>query len=396
MDFRFTKEEEAFRQEIRQFLKRELPPGWTGMEEAVLSMEEGWASYKSFIRKLGAKGWLNMHWPKEYGGMSATPIEQLILTEELAYNRAPAQIDLGPWVGFTIILHGSEEQKKKYLPGIATGEAEWCIGYSEPGAGSDLAAVQTSAVEDGDEYVVNGQKTFISLAQLADYCWLAVRTDPDVPKHKGISMLIVDMKTPGITVRPLLDMRGLQTFNEVFFDDVRVPKENLVGEKNRGWYLVVAELDIERTSFGGGVNISARSKRILEELVDFAKKTRLNGEPLASNPLVRHKLAERAVEIEVSRLLAYRLTWMVSKRIIPNYESSVSKLYGSEMTQRLANTGMQIMGLYGQLEPGSKWVPLRGRIEQVYLWTVAETIGAGTSEIQRSIIAIRGLGLPRG
>ncbi|RLC71049.1 MAG: hypothetical protein DRI26_05930, partial [Chloroflexi bacterium] len=223
MDFRFTREEEVFRQTIRDFLQQELPPWWEGIE--ALGTDEGWAFYRSFVRKMGAKGWLNMHWPKEYGGMSATPMQQLIFTEEMAYHCAPAQIDLGPWVGSTIIVHGSDEQKRKYLPGIATGEAEWCIGYSEPGAGSDLAAIQTRAVEDGDEYVINGQKIFTSLAHRADYCWLAVRTDPDAPKHRGISMFVVDMRTPGITVRPLIDMAGLHTFNEVFFDDVRVPRE---------------------------------------------------------------------------------------------------------------------------------------------------------------------------
>lgn len=394
MDLRFTKEEEAFRQDIRDFLKQELPASWEGIE--LLATEEGWAFYRSFVRKMGAKGWLNMHWPKEYGGMAATPMQQLIFTEEMAYYGAPAQIDLGPWVGSTIIVHGSDEQKKKYLPGIAIGEVEWCIGYSEPGAGSDLAAVQTQAVEDGDEYVINGQKIFTSLAHRADYCWLAARTDPDVPKHKGISMLVVEMSTPGITVRPLIDMAGYHTFNEVFFDAVRVPRENMVGGKNQGWYLLLTELDIERTSFGGGVNISARSRRILEELVQCTNETKQNGEVLSKDPLIRQKLAERAVEIEVSRLLAYRLSWMLSQGIIANYEASVSKLIGSEVAQRLANTGMQILGLYGQLEPRSKWVRLRGRIEQLYLWTVAETIGAGTSEIQRNIIAMRGLGLPRG
>lgn len=394
MYFGFTQKEEAFRQEIRDFLKGELPAWWEGVE--ALFTEEGWAFYRSFVRKMGAKGWLNMHWPKEYGGMSATPMQQLIFTEEMAYHSAPAQIDLGPWVGSTIIVHGTEEQKRKYLPGIASGEAEWCIGYSEPGAGSDLAAVQTRAVEDGDEYVINGQKIFTSLAHRADYCWAVARTDPNAPKHRGISMFVVDMRTPGITVRPLLDMAGQHTFNEVFFDDVRVPRDSMVGGKNQGWYLLLTELDIERTSFGGGVNISARSKRILEEMVQYARETKRNDVVLAKDPLIRRKLAERGVEIEISRLLAYRLSWMLSQGIIANYEASVSKLFGSEMAQRLANTGMEMLGLYGQLEPGSKWVRLRGWVERLYLWTVAETIGAGTSEIQRNIIAMRGLGLPRG
>jgi len=380
MDFRFTSEEEAFRQTIRDFLKQELPESWEG--GGYMLSEEGWAFYRSFIRKMGAKGWLNIHWPKEYGGMAATPMQQLILTEELNYHNAPAQIDLGPWVGSTIIVHGSEEQKRKYLPDIASGEAEWCIGYSEPNAGSDLAALETRAVEDGDQYQINGQKIWTSLAHRANYCWLAARTDPDAPKHRGISMFVVDMKTPGITVRPLIDMAGVHTLNEVFFDDVRVPRENMVGGKNQGWLLLLTELDIERTSFGGGVNISARSKRVLEELLQYVSETKLSGDVLAKDRLIRHKLPERAVE-------------MLSQGLIASYEASISKVFGSEMAQRLANTGMEILGLYGSLQRESKWAALKGMMAQLYQYTVAETIGAGTSEIQRNIIAIRGLGLPR-
>lgn len=393
MDFKFTREEEEFREGIRDFIKEELPSWWQGIES--MTTEEGWNFYREFIRKLGKKGWLNMHWPKAYGGMDATPMQQLIYTEEMAYYGAPAQIDLGPWVGSTIIVHGTEEQKKKYLPGIASGEVEWCIGYTEPDAGSDLAGIRTRAEEDGDDYIINGQKIFTSLAHRADYCWLVARTGDEDSRYKGLSMFVVDMKTPGVDVRPLIDILERHTFNEVFFDHVRVPKENMVGGRNQGWYLLVTELDIERTSFGGGVNISARSRRVLEQLCDYVKEVKVNGTPLSENPLIQQKLAKSAMEIEVSRFLAYRLSWMLTKGIIANYEASVSKLFGSEMAQRLANTGMEILGPFGPLEPGSKWARIKGEIERLYLWTVSETIGAGTSEIQRNIIALRGLGFSR-
>ncbi|MDY6934591.1 MAG: acyl-CoA dehydrogenase family protein [Spirochaetota bacterium] len=394
MNFQFSKNEEDFRKEIQEFLKQELPDGWGGLEESVQA-PEGWEFYKNFMKKLGAKGWLTMSWPKEYGGMSATPMEQLVFMEEMAYHNAPAMSIATTWVGPTILLYGSEEQKNRYLPGISKGEIEICLGYSEPNAGSDLASLQTRAVRDGDHYIVNGQKVWTSLAHKSDYCWLAARTDPNVSKHKGISMFIVDINTPGITIRPLIDIRGFHTFNEVFFDDVKVPADCLVGGENNGWYILATALDLERTSFGGGINITADSQHILEDLLTYVKETKRNGEPLSKDPLIQHKLAQCAVEIEVSRLLAYRLSCMANENIVANHEASVSKLFGSEMSQRIAKIGMEILGLYGPLELPSKWTPLEGKIQQLYLWTLANAIGAGTSEIQRNIIALRGLNLPR-
>lgn len=395
MDFRFSAEEEAFRREVREFLDSEIPERWRELGYGVWEeTDESWAITKAWNRKLGEKGWLALSWPKEYGGQARSLIEQLILDEEMAYHGTPTGIEtvmtIG-WVCPTIMIFGTEEQKRDYLPRAAKGDIVFCLGYSEPGAGSDLAGVQTRAVEDGDVYVVNGQKIFTTVAHRADYCWLAARTDPDAPKHKGISMFVVDMKTPGITVRPLINMLGFHSFNEVFFDDVRVPKENLVGEKDRGWYQLAVALDFERS----GVGMPAGAKRTLEELVEYCKETQCNGEPLARDPVIRHKLSERAVEIEVNRLICYRITWMQSKGIIANYEASMGKLFSSELLYRLANTGMQILGLQGQLDRGSKWAPLRGKIAREYLSSHSIGIGAGTSEIQRNIIAMRGLGLPR-
>ncbi|MFQ5924475.1 MAG: acyl-CoA dehydrogenase family protein [Dehalococcoidia bacterium] len=395
MDFRFTPEEEAFRKEVREFLESEIPKDCPALEERT-RIDESWPFLRQLSRKLGEKGWLAIAWPKEYGGQDRSVMEQLIFAEETCYRRVSVAGNTAVTiVGPVLMLYGSEEQKREYLPRIAKGEIDFCLCYSEPGAGSDLASLQCRAVEDGDDFVISGQKTFTSLAHLTEYAWLAARTDPDVPKHKGISLFIVDMKTPGITVRPLIDMLGRHRFNEVFFDEVRIPKSCLVGERNRGWYHLATALDFERTP-----NLaffpSAAIRPILEDLVQFAKEVKRNGQPLAEDPVVRRKLAEMFIQYEVGRTLAYRVAYMLEKGLIPNYEASIVKLYSTELHQRVANMGMEILGLYGQLEAGSKWAQLRGSIEYDCLNSVSATIGAGTSEIQRRIIATRGLGLPRG
>jgi alkylation response protein AidB-like acyl-CoA dehydrogenase len=290
------------------------------------------------------------------------------------------------------MLYGTDEQKARFLPPITKGEAVWCQGFSEPGAGSDLASLQTTAVQDGDEFVVNGSKIWTSYAHLADWMILLARTDPEAPKHKGISFFLLDMKTPGITVAPLIDALGRHQFNQVFFDNVRVPRDCLVGELNRGWYVSTATLDFERS----GIQRVMGSLRTFRQLVTYARETQRNGRPVAAHPLVRYKLADLQVEFEVGRLLSYRVAWMQARGQIPNYEASVAKLYGTELAQRLANAGVRIMGLGGQLGPGSPWAPLQGKLETLYLAAAALTVAAGTSEIMRGIIAGRGLGMPRG
>lgn len=393
MDLRFTEKEEAFRKEVREFIQRELPPGWSGVQPGT---GEAWELQRRFTRKLGQRGWLGISWPREYGGQEASPIEEAILYEEIAYHRAPAEAMLVIGVGIvgpTIMLYGSPEQKRRHLPGITRGEVFWCQGFTEPGSGSDLASLQTRAVEDGDDFIISGQKTFISVAHLADWCYMIARTDPDAPKHKGLSYFLVDMKSPGITVRPLISMTGLHHINDVFFDDVRVPRESLLCEKNRGWYMAVTTLDFERFSLSATAGYVRRS---LDELIEYVREARQNGGALAEDRNIRQRLAEMAIEIEILRLLNYRVLWMHTQKLIPNYEASMAKLYSGELTQRLAHTGMQIMGLYGQLASGSKWVPLGGSISGAYLNSVSATIQGGTSEIQRTIVAVRGLGLPRG
>jgi 3-oxocholest-4-en-26-oyl-CoA dehydrogenase alpha subunit len=392
MNLRFTENEDVFRQEIRDFLNKELPPNWTGLAEDFHDADERWAFSKAFLRKMAAKGWLQVNWPKEYGGLAATPMQMAIFAEEGGYHLSPFLPSSG-WIGPAIIAHGTEAQKKRYLPGLAAGETELCIGYSEPGAGSDLFSLKTKAEERDDCYIVNGQKIFTSLAHRADYCWLAARTDPNLPKHKGISIFMVDMKTPGITVRPLLDMAHKHTFNEVFFDNVRVPKDCMIGKKNGGLAPIITELDIERAG-GGGVDTAARCKRFLEDSVKYAKETKRLGKPLSKDPIVRQALAERAVEIETLRLLAYRVAWQLAKGAAVNYEASVCKVYGSEMQYRLAETGGRLLGLHSELEH-SKWSHLPDEMWYVCINAITWIIGGGTNEIQRNMIATLGLGLPR-
>ena len=396
MDFRFTEEEVAFKAEVHQWLKQEIPQRWTELDPGIWEeTEESWSISRQFQRKLGQKGWLAPAYPKEYGGLELSHMKRLMLAEELAYNRAPISVEVEitvNWVAPTIILFGNERQKKEYGTRVAKGEIIFCIGYSEPNAGSDLAALQTRAVKVGDEYIINGQKIWCSYAHLADYCWLAVRTDPNVSKHKGISMFIVDMKTPGITVRPLINILNHHSFNEVFFDDVRIPRDNLVGQENNGWYQLVIALDIERSSIG----TAAAQQRIIEELVRYAKETRRNGKPIANDPLLRNQLAEMAVENEILRMMCYRIAWMYTKGIHPSYESSMTMVFSSELMRRLANVGMHIMGHYGELDRDSKWAPLNARIMRMYLSSISIGVGGGSNEIQRNIIAMRGLGLPRG
>jgi 3-oxocholest-4-en-26-oyl-CoA dehydrogenase alpha subunit len=390
MDFRFSPEEEAFRSEIRAFLKSELPSDWSrgeGSGNLGEGADDSWNFLRNFQKKLSQKGWLTRGWPVEYGGQAAGVMQQVIYNEEMSYQRAPTQLGVGPdRVGPTIILYGTDEQKEQHLPGIANAETVWCQGFSEPAAGSDLAALETKAVVDGDSFVVNGQKIWTSLAHKADWCILLVRTDQDAPKHKGISYLLVDMKLPGITIAPLVDLTGRHAFNQLFFEDVRVPRDCLVGELNRGWYVAAATLDFERS----GINRVVAGIRVYEELVEFARQNEL-----ADKDAARIMLAELGIELTAGKLLAYRVASMQAKGQIPNAEASMSKMFGSELQQRIARSGMQIMGLNGQLETG-RWAPLAGRLEQYYLSTSALTVAAGTTEIQKNIIAGRGLGLPRG
>jgi alkylation response protein AidB-like acyl-CoA dehydrogenase len=381
MDFRLSTEQQAFQDEVTGFVRSGLPAGWDGEQGTI---DERMAVEREVMRRLAGKRWLALPWPKEYGGMGATPMEQLIFNEQMAYHRVPGYVNMGvAWVGPVVMLYGTDDQKRDYLGKIADGTDIWCTLYSEPGAGSDLASMQTRAVRDGDDYVINGQKIWTSFGHYADWGWLAARTDPDVPKHKGLSTFAIKMDTPGITVRPLVNMAGTHEFNEIFFEDVRIPASQLVGEENRGWYHVAVGLDFERSSIGATSN----ARRTVHDLVAYVSKRRA-----AARPEVRTRLADHAISVEVLRAMAYNIAALQEGGFAPTREAQMAKLFGAELQQRVAATGLQVFGMEGQASPdGTMAFPY----QYTLLRSVANTIEGGTSEIQRSVIATRGLGLPR-
>jgi alkylation response protein AidB-like acyl-CoA dehydrogenase len=389
VDFRDTPEQAAFRGTIEDWIRDDL----TEAERAPRSLafadaEESWQRTRAVRAKLAAKGWSAPSWPVEYGGMGLSVRQQAIFNETLAYHRIPGPDFIAiNYVGPTLMLYGTEQQKQRYLRPIVQGEEIWCQGYSEPGAGSDLASLQTRAVLQGDEFVINGQKIWTSGAHRADWMFILVRTDPEAPKHRGISYLLLDMKSPGIEVRPLLNMAGAHEFNEVFFSDVHVPRTNLVGELNRGWYVGMATLDFERSAIGS----SAAARRNLEDLVAVVSAS---GHPI--DGVQRQELADRFIEAEVAHMLSLRVLSMQDRQLVPNHEASVVKVYSTELNQRTARTAIKLLGLHGQLGHGSVAAPADGQWLHQYLRTVANSIEGGSSEIQRNIIATRGLGLPRG
>jgi alkylation response protein AidB-like acyl-CoA dehydrogenase len=345
---------------------------------------------RMWLRKLATKGWVAPAWPKEYGGAGLSVMQQFIFNEEMARAGAPRPNFLAIGLaGPTIIVHGTDAQKREHLGGILSGETFWCQGFSEPESGSDLASLETRAVQDGDDFIINGQKIWTSGAHRADRMMLLARTDTEQPKHKGISYFLVDMNTPGITVRPLTNMADTPSFNEVFFDNVRVPKKDLLGEINRGWYVATTTLDFERSGIISGAGL----ERLVSELIAYMRE-----HPLATgaSTQLRHEIAERWIETQVSIVLSYRVATMQSRGLVPNQEASITKLYGSELAQRIGRTAVKAGGLYGQLSAGSPYAPLGGRLDAWYRIAVGSTIAGGTSEIQRGVIAQRGLGLPRG
>jgi alkylation response protein AidB-like acyl-CoA dehydrogenase len=392
MRFNFTPDQEAFRTEVNDFLKESLPANWDGADNAI--DDEDYEFGRQFLKKLAPKKWIAPAWPVEYGGLGMSLWDQVIFNEAMGYARAPiVNTAAVGYLGPTIILYGTDEQKQQHLPGITSGDVIWCQGYSEPNSGSDLASLQTRAVKDGDDYIINGQKIWTSQAHYADWMFLIARTDPDAPKHRGISYFLVDMKTPGISVRPLINMADGEGFNEVFFENVRVPASGLLGELNRGWYIATTTLDFERSAIGG----TMQALRTLEDLTRFAKTEvdPATGRRLWDKPPVRHAIADLWLTSDVSRLLSYRVVSMQERGLVPNYESSINKVLTVEYVQRQARIGLGIMGLYGGIWGEGPWAKLRGRFAKSYVATVGSAIAGGTTEIQKNIIATRGLGLPR-
>ena len=391
MEYTFTADQEAFRGRVQSFIKDNWTPPPPRAHNGDDASNEAERSYE---KRLAKNGWLTMAWPKEYGGLAASHLEQLIFREESAYHGAPGGGGQGiSMVGPCLMVHGTEAQKREHLPKIASSEVHWGQGFSEPGSGSDLASLQTRAVRDGDDFVINGQKIWTSGAHHADWFHVLTRTNPDAPKHRGISYFLVNARAPGITVRPLINMLGDHEFNEVFFEDVRVPAENMMGEENRGWYVATTLLDFERS----GVTWSASGRRQIEQLIRYGKVNNGRHGRLVDDPGVRNGLAELRIATEAARWLSYRVVWMQSQGRVPNHEASMSKAFGSELSQRFANFGMKMIGLGSQrIANDDAGAPIGGAFGRNYMRTVPSTIAAGSSEIQRNIIATRGLGLPRG
>ena len=387
MDFSLSPEQEAFQKQVRQFIHEHLT---TELRDEVEREQYAIGPLgKKFVRLMGQQGWLGIGWPKEYGGQGRGAIDQWLFLEEMAAENLPTGGLTLNSAGPTLMRVGSERQKQEYLPRILTGEIEFAIGYTEPNAGSDLASLQTRAVREGDSYVINGQKIYTSAAHHSTHIWLLARTDFKAPKHRGISIFIVPIDAPGVTIRPLATM-GSERSNEVFFEDVRIPADNLVGEENQGWYYVTMALDFER------LMPHARIRRFVENLIDYAKNTVVDGRPLSKHPRVRIALARLAVEIELLRLFSLRSAWMIEHGQIPNAEASVFKIFMSELNQRISNAAQDIMGPYATLRAEDRLTAVEGRLEKLYRSFPLFKFAGGTNEVMRNIIAQRGLGMPRG
>jgi len=393
MDLNLTTEETKFRDELRIWLEANVPKDWGEWREKPL--EESFPYLRAWQRKLYEGGWAAVSWPKEYGGRGATLMEQSLFWEEMARVEAPPMansLGLG-LIGPTIIAYGTDEQKKRFIPKILSAEEIWCQGFSEPNAGSDLAALQTEARLDGDHYVVNGQKVWTSYGWIGDWCELVVRTDSNVPKHKGLSVLLIDMKSPGVEVRPLKQMTGESEFNEIFFRDVRVPVANLLGKVNDGWNVAVSTLMYERGSYGARLHLIF--KRAITRLIELANKFQKNGHPATQDPITRQKLAQCYAEIEIMRWNQLRAFSRVTATGVPGPEGSIQKIFWSELNQRLQQIAQEIFGPHGQLLAGDQDAVDNGIWSYGYLRTRGNTIEAGTSEVQRNIIGHFVLGLPR-
>jgi len=393
MDLSFNAEHEAFRRKVRAWLKANVPKRDKDGPLVEVGDPERIARLKEWQCKLYEAGYVAMGWPKEYGGQAADVVQQTIVNEELILARAPSLIGmLGvQMVGPTLIQHGTEEQKQRYLPKIVSAEEIWCQGYSEPGAGSDLASLKTRAELVGDEFVVNGQKVWTSNAQFSDWMFCLVRTDPDAPKHKGISYILIDMQTPGITVRPLIQMTGDPGFNEVFFEDVRVPRKNLVGELNRGWAVANATLAHERNMLGA----TTRTQQMFNGLVHLAQTRERYGKPASEDPVIRQKLADLMIRVEAMKYHSFRQLTDNIKGRSPGIGASINKLVSTELNHDLCAMAIEVLGSYGPLARDSKYVEDRGIWPYEFMFTLGLVIGGGTSQIQKNIISERGLGMPR-
>ena len=395
MDFKLSPQEEAFRDALRRWLTINAPGDWAKIRNRFATREEQVAFLRDWQRRLYEAGYVGLHWPGEYGGCGATIMEQAIFFEEMIRARAPELINvIGlDMAGPALIHHGTEAQKKRYLPKILSAEEIWCQGFSEPNAGSDLASLQTRAVLEDGHFVVNGQKVWTSYAHIAQWCILLVRTDPAVPKHKGLTYLLVDMRSPGVTVRPLRQLNGDAEFNEIFFENVRVPRENVLGQVNDGWSVAITTLMFER-----GPRTLTRQLMLgqaIDAAMELARRLPREGRKAAKDPLIRQRLAQFVIDCQALRYANLRSLTKLLRGEPPGPEGSAAKLFFSETWQRLLELLLELMGPYAQLWEGSDWAIEGGYWQFRFLRSRGDTIAAGTSEIQRNIIAERVLGLPK-
>ncbi len=388
MDFSLQ-EYAPFRAEVDQWVRDRWPSGFAPR------FETRGPEYVALSRKiqveLAQKGWLAGAWPVEYGGQGWSKLQQVTFNEAIAYRRVPLNSLGTSTIGPTIMVYGSPEQKERFLRGTASGEIFWSQGFSEPNAGSDLASLQTRAVADGDDFVINGAKIWGNHS-FADYCLLLTRTDPEAPKHRGITQFILPLKTtPGITVQPILDSNHHPHWTLMTLEDVRLPRSAVIGEVNRGWYQTATSLDFERSQ----ISWVANSRRTLETLYHLAKTRTRHGQPLIEDPQVRDRLGELTIQLEMARWLAYRVAYLQDNGQVPNYEASMSKVWSTETLQRIMREGMTLVGPLAPLTGGTEWAELEGTLNAEFWDSAGHTFAGGASEIQRNIIATRGLGLPR-
>jgi alkylation response protein AidB-like acyl-CoA dehydrogenase len=396
LDFTLTPEQEAFRARVRTWLEANIPREWKSMGATEVPRPEAYEFLKRWQAKLHEGGFIGVTWPKEYGGQGLTFVEEMILHQEMALQKAPPMLNvLGVGMaGPTIIAYGTEAQKKRYPEKILSCEEIWCQGYSEPNSGSDLAALQTRAVKDGEYYVINGQKVWTSLAHMADWMMLLARTDPSAPKHKGITYFLLDMHAPGVTVKPLKQMTGDSEFNEVFFDNVRVHEGQVLGEVNNGWAVGLTTLMFERLALGFGLQVRLRIS--LESMIDLARRMEKDGRAVTSDPVMRQKIAQLWIDTEALKYTGARAITKLLKGELPGPEASAGKMGWVETNQKLQELAMEIEGPYSQLAKGSDRAVDGGFWQYAFLRSRANSIEGGTTEIQKNIIGERVLGLPKG
>jgi alkylation response protein AidB-like acyl-CoA dehydrogenase len=398
VDFSLTPDQEAFRERVRSWLELNIPREWArrAMGSSEVPRPEAYQFLREWQRKLFDAGFIGLTWPVEYGGQGLTFVEEMILHQEMALLKAPSILNiLGVGMaGPTIIAYGTEAQKRRYPAKILSGEEIWCQGYSEPNAGSDLASLQTRAVKDGHEWVINGQKVWTSLAHLADWMMLLARTDPDAPRHKGITYFLLDMKRPGVTVKPLKQMTGDAEFNEVFFDNVRVPESEVLGGVHNGWQVGLTTLMYERLALGFGLQV--RLRIALDGLVEMARHVEKSGRPITADPVLRQKLAQLWIETESLKYTGARAVTKLLRGELPGPEASAGKMVWVDVHQRLQELAMEIQGPYSQLTGGSERAIENGVWQYSFLRSRANSIEGGTAEIQKNIIGERVLGLPKG